>query len=218
MKPMPRGGRRFFGKRGRATYRPLVELLESRTVMSASIFGSVWNDIVADGVRAASEVGLAGAIAYLDDGSGAYDGSQTHAVTNGSGEYLFQGLPGGVYTVALVLPAGALLTFPGGSQSLTLGANDERRGVDFGLRAMPAELPNQPLTSDPGVQQMPSVAVNPLDAKHLVMAYMDYGLVATGFAGIGVRVSHDGGATWQDSSVPLPANFDQAAGQPIVQF
>src|SRR5262245_49433114 len=57
----------------------------------------------------------------------------------------------------------------------------------------PAFAVNTPVTTDPGVQQMPSVAVDPLDASHVVVAYMDYSLVDSGFAGIGVAVSHDAG-------------------------
>src|SRR5262249_49599578 len=81
-----------------------------------------------------------------------------------------------------------------------------------------ATLVNEAVTSDPGVQQMPSVAVDPLDSRHVVIAYMDYSLVKTGYAGIGVAVSHDGGSTWQHTSVPLPAGFDQGAANPTVQF
>jgi hypothetical protein len=79
-------------------------------------------------------------------------------------------------------------------------------------------IANTPLTTSGGVQQMPSVAVDPHDANHVVVAYMDYSLVHTGYAGIGVAVSHDAGSTWQYSSVPLPANFDQGAANPIVKF
>ena len=35
---------------------------------------------------------------------------------------------------------------------------------------------NLPITNSPDVQQMPSVAVDPNDAKHVVVAYMDYSL------------------------------------------
>src|SRR5207253_11505168 len=77
---------------------------------------------------------------------------------------------------------------------------------------------NTPITTDPGVQQMPSVAVDPLDSQHVVIAYMDYSLVSTGYAGLGVAVSHDNGTTWQHSSVPLPAGFDQGAANPIAHF
>src|SRR5437867_3230462 len=79
-------------------------------------------------------------------------------------------------------------------------------------------LVNQPITTDPGVQQMPSVAVDPHDAGHVVIAYLDYALVHTGYAGIGVAVSHDGGDSWQHTSVPLPAGFDQGAATPVAHF
>jgi hypothetical protein len=65
---------------------------------------------------------------------------------------------------------------------------------------------------------MPSIAADPLDARHLVVAYMDRSLVNSGYAGIGVRVSHDGGATWQASSIPLPVGFDQGAADPVARF
>jgi hypothetical protein len=77
---------------------------------------------------------------------------------------------------------------------------------------------NRAVTTDPGEQQMPSIVVDPLDANHLVLAYMDRSLVTTGYAGIGVAVSHDAGATWQYASVPLPAGFAQGAANPIAKF
>ena len=77
---------------------------------------------------------------------------------------------------------------------------------------------NVAITSNPGVQQMPSIAVDPRDADHLVTAYMDYSLLTTGYAGIGVAVSENGGVTWQDTSIPLPANFNRGAATPTVAF
>src|SRR5688500_8964224 len=91
-------------KRRRASYRPLVELLEDRCVMSASIFGNIWNDLIADAVRQATEPGVAGVVAFVDDGSGAFDGSQAHAISDGSGNYKINGLPAGTHTIALALP------------------------------------------------------------------------------------------------------------------
>jgi hypothetical protein len=79
-------------------------------------------------------------------------------------------------------------------------------------------LVNRAVTTDPGVQQMPSIAADPLDPTHLVMAYMDYSLLTDGYAGIAVAVSHDSGADWSYTSVPLPAGFDQGAANPIVKF
>src|SRR5262245_1620804 len=77
---------------------------------------------------------------------------------------------------------------------------------------------NLALTNHLAVQQMPPVAVNPLDPDHVAVAYMDYSLVNTGYAGIGVAVSHDAGDTWQYSSIPLPEKFGQGAANPTARF
>ena len=78
---------------------------------------------------------------------------------------------------------------------------------------------NRQITSDPGVQQMPSIAVDPLDGDHLVLAYMDHSLVSTpGYAGIGVSVSRDGGDTWEETALPVPVDFNQGAANPIARF
>src|SRR5262245_5127821 len=79
--------------------------------------------------------------------------------------------------------------------------------------AEPVAPSNLAITTDSKAQQMPSVAVDPHDVNHVVIAYMDYSLVTTGYAGIRVAVSDEGGnaGTWTYSSVPLPAGFDQGA-------
>ena len=77
---------------------------------------------------------------------------------------------------------------------------------------------NRAITTGPDVQQMPSVAVDPADPQHVVIAYMDRALVPTGYAGIGVAVSRDGGSNWQHTAVPLPSGFDQGAANPMVRF
>jgi hypothetical protein len=79
-------------------------------------------------------------------------------------------------------------------------------------------LVNRAVSTDPNVQQQPSIAADPLDPSHLVLAYQDRSLVTTGYAGIAVAVSHDSGADWQYTSVPLPAGFGQGAANPIVRF
>jgi hypothetical protein len=79
-------------------------------------------------------------------------------------------------------------------------------------------LVNHAVTTNSGVQQNPSVAVDPHNSRHIVIAYLDYSLLTTGYAGIGVAVSHDNGTTWQHTSVPLPHNFDQGAADPEVHF
>lgn len=77
---------------------------------------------------------------------------------------------------------------------------------------------NIALTSDPGVQQMPSIAADPSDPRHLVVSYMDHSLVNTGYAGIGVAVSHDGGSTWTRQAITLPAGFNQGASDSETVF
>jgi hypothetical protein len=77
---------------------------------------------------------------------------------------------------------------------------------------------NRPITTDPSVQQMPSLAVDPTDSRHLVVAYMDYALLDTGYPGVGVSVSRDGGETWQPSSISLPEGFEQGAARPVAHF
>jgi len=90
------------------------------------------------------------------------------------------------------------------------------------LEARNLLVANIALTTNPGVQQMPSVAVNPLDPEHVVVAYMDYSLLATGYAGIGVAVSKDSGQHWEHSLVSLPAELNRfgASGMaaPVVKF
>jgi hypothetical protein len=78
--------------------------------------------------------------------------------------------------------------------------------------------PNQLLSSNASVQQNPSIAVDPTDSKHLVASFLDYSAVSTGYAGVGIAVSENGGKTWRDSDIPLPANFSQGAGTPVTQF
>ena len=81
-----------------------------------------------------------------------------------------------------------------------------------------ASLPNIPVTTDPGVQQQPSLVVDPLDSRHVVIAYMDHSLVQIGYAGVGIADSRDGGKTWAQSSIPLPGGFDQGAANPMAKF
>ncbi len=99
--------------------------------------------------------------------------------------------------------------------------NDAADDANQGLGTDEAALsiaPNQAVTTAPGIQQNPSIAVDPSNPNHIVVASMDYSLVNTGYAGIGVAVSEDDGATWTDSSVPLPGGFNQGAAQPTVEF
>ncbi|MBI3462472.1 MAG: hypothetical protein HY000_05340, partial [Planctomycetes bacterium] len=112
---------------------------------------------------------------------------------------------------------GIAITAAIGGNPLRVEASDrfgQRRTADLTVH----RSTNTAVTTDPGVQQMPSVAVDPLDPSHVVIAYMDRSLVTTGYAGIGVAVSRDGGDTWQHSSIPMPACCDEGAANPIIRF
>lgn len=76
---------------------------------------------------------------------------------------------------------------------------------------------NQAITTDSAPQQSPSIAVDPQDPNHLVLAYMDFSR-HNGYAGIGVSRSLDGGQSWQPVSFPLPEAFALGAADPIVKF
>ncbi len=94
-------------------------------------------------------------------------------------------------------------------------ASDHGAGTDF---AQLGADQNSPVTSGAGIQQDPTIAVDPTNPLHVVTAYLDYSLLTTGYAGIGIGDSTDGGKTWTFSSIPLPAGFDQGAANPVVAF
>src|SRR5580704_1503034 len=77
---------------------------------------------------------------------------------------------------------------------------------------------NEQITTNTAVQQSPSIATDPTNPEHIVVSYMDQSLVATGYEGIGVEVSENGGATWQTESISLPAAFAQGASSPTTVF
>ncbi len=115
-----------------------------------------------------------------------------------------------------------LVVDPANAVAETSESNNSNQGLGLDT----ALVTNAALTSDPGVQQQPTVVVDPHNPRHLVVAYMDYslhhvttpGAPAVGYSGIGVRTSADGGLTWTATSVPLPAGFDEAAGYPSLAF
>ncbi len=77
---------------------------------------------------------------------------------------------------------------------------------------------NLALTTNSSVQQFPSVAVDPLNPRHVVVSFMDQSLVSSGYMGIGVQVSNDGGTTWQMTSIALPPDVNQSAANPTTAF
>jgi hypothetical protein len=95
--------------------------------------------------------------------------------------------------------------------------SNEGAGIDLALVGAPV---NNAVTNGQGVQQAPTIAVDPTNPNHLVTAYLDHSLSSTGYAGIGIAVSYNRGQTWTQSSVPMPADtqYDQGAAAPSVAF
>ncbi len=101
-----------------------------------SIGDRVWLDLNNDGVQddPLVETGINGLTVELLDGGGLVIDSQ---MTSGDGNYLFENLPAGNYTVRVVPPAGLVQTFDidlplDNEASVTLNLGDNRTDVDFG--------------------------------------------------------------------------------------
>ncbi len=94
-----------------------AERLEDRQLL-ATISGTVFNDLNADGVKNTGESGQSGWTVYLDaDGNGQLGTGETSTTTAADGSYSFDGLAAGTYTVAEVQQPGWQQTSPMGSRS-----------------------------------------------------------------------------------------------------
>ncbi len=77
------------------------------TVDQGSIGGTVWNDVNADGLRAAGDLGLSGWTIYLDlNSNNSLDASEPSTLTDLAGDYLIPNLNPGTYRVAEVIQPG----------------------------------------------------------------------------------------------------------------
>ncbi|HZZ44601.1 MAG TPA: SdrD B-like domain-containing protein [Tepidisphaeraceae bacterium] len=88
----------------------MFEALESRTHFNGTISGSVHNDLNGDGL--VDEFATTPAIqVYLDrNNNGRRDAGEVTVVTDVNGDFQFNNVPGGTYTVRLVLPKGFVPT------------------------------------------------------------------------------------------------------------
>jgi Ca2+-binding RTX toxin-like protein len=79
----------------------------------AEIRGFVWEDLDGNGQKNGAESNLASRTVYLDsNNNGQVDTNERTTITNSSGEYTFNDLRAGSYTVAQVLPVGWSQTAP----------------------------------------------------------------------------------------------------------
>jgi hypothetical protein len=97
-----------------------------------TIRGSVWNDVNADGIRAASDPGLDSWTVFLDlNGDGVAGAGEPTTLTNPLGVYNFPTVAPGTYSVVEVLQPGWFLS-PGHSTSVTVVVTDNAELVaDF---------------------------------------------------------------------------------------
>lgn len=92
-----------------------AERLEDRQLL-ATITGTVFNDLNADGVKNTGESGQSGWTIFLDtDGNGQLDTGETSTTTAANGSYTFSGLAAGTYNVREDLQLGWRQTSPVGS-------------------------------------------------------------------------------------------------------
>ncbi|MGH7179108.1 MAG: M36 family metallopeptidase, partial [Tepidisphaeraceae bacterium] len=101
-------------------------------VTATSVSGSVYVDADSDGVRGASETGLAGQRAYLDINSNSqFDAAEPSSITDADGQYGIHSLVAGNYTVRIGPISDAVLTTVA-SQSATIATGQRLSGLDFG--------------------------------------------------------------------------------------
>jgi hypothetical protein len=102
-------------------------------VRLGSIGDRVWNDLNIDGVQDVGETGFAGGATIHLGGSDASEAEwHLNAVSDGSGMYLFEGLPPGTYTATLTVPVGYLPTTTI-SHIVELDENEDYLDADFGI-------------------------------------------------------------------------------------
>jgi hypothetical protein len=107
---------------------------------TASLGDRLWYDLNGDGVQDTGEAGLNGVTVRLLDGGG---NTVATATTGGDGNYSFNNLPAGTFTVtvdATTLPTGTVATFDldgtgtANAATMSLAAGAARTDVDFGYR------------------------------------------------------------------------------------
>ena len=149
---------------------------------TGSVGDRVWLDTNANGAQDAGEAGINGVTVQLLDGSGTVVATTT---TSGDGNYTFDNLAAGTYTVKIVassLPTGVAASYDldgvasANQATFTLNAGASRTDVDFGYRNTGSVGDrvwldsNADGTQDAGEPGLNGVTVQLLDAANSVVA------------------------------------------------
>jgi serine-aspartate repeat-containing protein C/D/E len=143
-----------------------------------AISGMKFNDINGNGALDPGEPGLAGVTIILQSAGG----TPVMTTTDAAGNFSFQNLAPGTYTLSEALPTGYQQTFPPppGSTTVTVTAGQTVANVLFGNQLIPATAKgsisglvfydfNKNLIEDPKESGLPNVTVNLFDlSSHLI--------------------------------------------------
>jgi uncharacterized repeat protein (TIGR01451 family) len=131
----------------------------------------VWNDIDNNGLRDAGESGVAGVKVELLDAASAV---LAETVTNGSGEYAFEGLTPGDYSVRISnLPTGFVSSTGGGYEGAnTPDPDDNVDNDDNGDTVAPGVIRSKPISLAAGSE------INDGDADPSVNPSLDFGITS----------------------------------------
>jgi hypothetical protein len=150
-----------------------VQSLELRCTPTATISGTVFNDLNSNGVQDVGESGVAGVTVFLSlNKSGVFATGDPTATTNAIGKYTFSGVATNRdYVVAVATPSGYKLTAPIYSLRPTLNVNTSKRADN---------------------QAETSVAIDPTNPNRVFVMSNDLSVAE----GMIASYSIDGGATW----------------------
>lgn len=112
----------------------MIEKLESRTLLTASISGTVYSDLNDNAQMDPGEPGIAGVTVYIDvNDTHSFVAGDPETTTNSLGQYTFSDLAPETYIIRQIPPANAGQTSPTGDdgQHVTVDESDVT-GVNFG--------------------------------------------------------------------------------------
>jgi len=166
-----------------------IRLLGATAPATFSISGTAYNDANHNGARDGGEVGLAGVTIFIDTNKdGFLDPGDRTATTDAQGDYAFNDLQPGTYTVRQVVPRGYAVTAPlGDAATVALSAGQNAAGPSFG---------------DVLVSSVP------LDFSYLVTLARHYGQAGTFASG---DLNGDGKVDFADLVI-LARNYGHALG------